>query len=162
MYNLLLDADALIKLTHSEIIFDVCKTFNCSITKEVIEEAVTEGKKRFYPDALAIEKLIKNNLLKVKESKRKTKIKENLGKGEKSILELYSSIRTSIIISDDSAFINYLETENIAFFVPSDLIILLKDLNKISQKEALYFLNKIKVFIKEEVYNQTKKELMEE
>jgi len=160
-YNLILDSDALVKLTHSEIIFNVCKTFNCLITKEVEEEAVTEGKKRFYPDAFVIEKLIKNNLLKVRVPKRKLKIKESLGKGEISVLKLHSSPRKSVIISDDSAFIKHLESKNITFFVPSDLIILLKKLDKISLKEAMYFLDKMRVFIKEEVYNETKKELKE-
>lgn len=172
MYNLLLDSDALIKLTHSEAIFKICETFNCLITNEVKEETVKEGKKRFYPDALTIEKLIKGNFVKIRDSKRKPGIKEDaqtefgtsfvgFGKGEKSVLELYRSTRNSIIVSDDLAFIRHLENENIPFFIPFDLIILLKKLNKISLKEALYFLDKIKVFIKEEVYNKTKKELKE-
>ena len=160
-YNFIFDSDALIKLTHSEIIFNVCKIFNCLITEEVKEEAVTEGKKRFYPDAFVIEKLIKNNLLKVRVPKRKLKIKESLGKGEISVLELHSGARKSIIISDDSAFIEYLENKDIVFFVPSDLIILLKKLNKISLKEAMHFLDGMKVFVKEEVYNEAKKELKE-
>ena len=161
LYNFIFDSDALIKLTHSEIIFNVCKIFNCLITEEVKEEAVTEGKKRFYPDAFVIEKLIKNNLLKVRVPKRKPSIKEDFGKGEKSVLGLYHSTRNSIIVSDDSAFIKHLEDKNIQFFVPADLIILLKKLNKISLKEATHFLDGIKVFIKEEVYNETKKELKE-
>ena len=94
-------------------------------------------------------------------SKRKLKIEESLGKGEISVLKLHSSIRKSIIISDDSAFIKHLENNNIIFFVPSDLIILLKRLNKISLKEALYFLDKMRVFIKEDAYNETKRELKE-
>ena len=161
MYNLLLDSDALIKLTHSKAIFRVCEAFNCLITTEIKEETVEEGKKRFYPDALVIEKLVKDNLVKIRDSKRKPNIKEDFGKGEKSVLGLYHSTRNSIIISDDSAFIKHLENENIPFFVPSDLIILLKKLNKISLKEALYFLDKIKVFIKKEAYNEAKKELKE-
>ncbi|MAE43292.1 hypothetical protein CMO93_05955 [Candidatus Woesearchaeota archaeon] len=161
MYNLLLDSDALIKLTHSEIIFKVCEAFNCSITNEVKEETVKEGKARFYPDALIIENLIKNSLLNLKSSKKRIKIKENFGKGEKSILELYHNTKNNAIVSDDSTFIKHLENENIPFFVPSDLIILLKKQSKINQKEAFYFLEKMKVFIREEVYNETKKELKE-
>jgi len=99
--------------------------------------------------------------VKIRDSKRKLGIKEDFGKGEKSVLELYHSARNSTIVSDDLAFIRHLENENIPFFVPSDLIISLKKLNKISLKEALYFLDKLKVFIKEKVYNETKKELKE-
>ncbi len=162
MYKLLLDSDALIKLTHSEVIFKLCDAFDCLITKEIEEETVTEGRKRFYSDALAIEKLLQKKLLKVKESKRKKEINEDLGNGEKSILQLYYATRNCTIISDDSAFIKYLEKENIRFFVPSDLIILLKKLNKITQKDALHFLDKMQIFIKEDVYNEAKTELKEE
>jgi len=161
MYNLILDSDALIKLTYSKAIFMVCKTFNCLITNEIKEETVEEGKKRFYPDALVIEKLIKDNLVKIRDPKRKPSIKEDFGKGEKSVLGLYHSTRNSIIVSDDSAFIKHLEDKNIQFFVPADLIILLKKLNKISLKDAVYFLDGMRVFIKEEVYNEAKKELKE-
>ena len=45
MHNLILDSDALIKLTHSEAIFKVCETFSCLITSEIKEETVKEGKK---------------------------------------------------------------------------------------------------------------------
>ena len=170
MYNLLLDSDALIKLTRSKAIFRVCEAFNCLITNEIKEETVEDGKKRFYPDALVIEKLIKDNLVKIRDSKRMPNIKEEtefsanfagFGKGEKSVLRLYRSARNSIIISDDSAFIKHLESKNIPFFIPADLIILLKKLNKISLKEAMHFLDGMKVFIKEEVYNEAKKELKE-
>ncbi len=170
MYNLILDSDALIKLTYAKAIVIICKTFNCLITNEIKEETVEEGKKRFYPDALVIEKLIKDNLVKIRSPKRKLNIKEEtefganfvgFGKGEKSVLGLYQSTRNSIVISDDSAFIRHLEDKNIPFFIPADLIILLKKLNKINLKEAMYFLDGMKVFIKEEVYNETKKELKE-
>ena len=58
MYNLLFDADALIKLTHSGSLIKICEVFNCFTTTEVKRETVDEGKKRLYPDAEIIEQLI--------------------------------------------------------------------------------------------------------
>tara|TARA_Y100000310_G_scaffold139131_2_gene138376 strand:+ start:98 stop:589 length:492 start_codon:yes stop_codon:yes gene_type:complete len=162
MYNLLFDSDALIKLTYSESIFKICETFNCLITKEIQEETVVEGKKRLYPDAIKIEKLIIDKKLKVKNSKKTIKTKENFGVGEESILRLYNTFKKGIIVTDDLAFIKYLESNNIIFIIPTDLIIILNKLKKINYEEAIYFLDKIKVFIKEEVYNETKKELKED
>lgn len=159
MYNLILDSDALIKLTQSEIITKLCSVFDCIITDAIKKETVDEGKKRFYPDADIIEELIKNRLLKIKNPEKLIKIEEEFGEGELSVLSLYKNGKNHIIISDDHAFIRYLEKENIDFLVPADLILLLKKFRKISLKESLYYLDKMKVFIKEEIYKDIKEEL---
>ncbi|MAG19805.1 hypothetical protein CL618_00015 [archaeon] len=159
MYNLLFDSDALIKLTHSEALIKVCVSFRCIITDDVKREVVDEGKKRFYPDAEIIEKLIEDNLLKIKNPKKKVEIKKNLGSGELSILSLNKEIKNHLIISDDKEFIKELEKEDIDFLIPGDLIILLKKMRKINQKEAKNYIEKMKVFIREEDYKKFKKEL---
>lgn len=158
MYNLILDSDALIKLSHSEVLVMVCGAFNCFITDEVKKETVDEGKKRFYSDADLIEGLINKKMLKIKNPKRLIKEVE-FGRGELSALSLYKETRKHILVSDDSNFIKYLEKGEIDFLVPADLILLLKKTGKIKLKEALYYLDKMKIFIKEEVYKEIKKEL---
>lgn len=162
MYNLIFDSDALIKLTHSEIIAKVCKNCNCFITDEVKEETVDEGKKRFYPDSDEIEGLIGKGLLKIKNPKKTREIEEYFGKGELSVLSLYNDVENHIIVSDDQDFVKYLENKNIEFLPPANIILLLKKLGKIDLKESLYYLNKIKIFIKEEVYKEAKKYLEED
>ena len=161
MYNLILDSDALIKLVHSKALVKICETFNCIITAEVKRETVDEGKKRFYPDAEIIEKLVDNKLLKIKNSNKDIEIIKNLGKGELSILSLSKELKNHIIISDDKTFIKELEKEDIIFLIPTDLIILLKRLKKINKEEAENYLEKIKVFISEENYKNTRYELEE-
>ena len=121
MYNLILDSDALIKLTHSEIINKLCSVFNCIVTDAIKKEAVEEGKKRFYTDADIIEELIRNKLLKIKNPKKLVKLEEEFGEGELSVLGLYKNVKNHIIVSDDQAFIRYLERENIDFLVPADI-----------------------------------------
>ncbi len=161
MYNFIFDSDALIKLVYSGALINVCKNFNCIITSEIKKETVDEGKKRFYPDAELIEKLIENKLLKIKNPNKNVEPIKNLGKGELSILSLSKEVKNHIIISDDKTFIKELEKEDINLLVPTDLIVLLKRLNKINQKEANDYLEKIKMFIKEENYKKIKKELEE-
>ena len=162
MYNFIIDADALIKLTYSGIIAKVCENFNCFITAKVKEETVDEGKKRFYPDADIIDGLIKAKLLKIKDSKEIIKSEENFGQGELSVLSLYKNVKNHIIITDDQNFIRRLEKDNINFLIPADIITLLKKLKKSNLKESLYYLKKIRVFIKEEVYKLVKKDLEED
>ena len=70
MYKFVIDSDALIKLTKTGLLEQVCRHYNCAITSEVKEESVDEGKKRFYKDALKIEELIGKKLLKVIELKK--------------------------------------------------------------------------------------------
>jgi len=159
MYNFILDSDALIKLVHSGVLTKVCEAFNCITTNEVERETVDEGKKRFYPDAEVIEKLIENKLSKIKNPKKDIEIVDRFGKGELSVLGLSKEIKNHIIISDDRTFIKELEKENLDFLIPIDLIVLLKRLGKINQKEAKDYLENIKVFIREEDYKKIEKEL---
>ncbi len=159
MYNLIFDSDTLIKLTHSEAITKICENCNCFITDKVKEETVDEGKKRFYPDADKIENLIKEGLLKIKNPEKTIEIEEYYGKGESSVLSLHHEAKNHIIVSDDQHFIKYLEENKIEFLTAVDVIILLKRLGKITVKDSLYYLNKMKVFIREEVYRSVKKDL---
>ncbi len=162
MYNLIFDSDALVKLTNSEIITQVCENCNCFITNKVKEETVDEGKKRFYHDAEKIEDLIKEGILKIKDPEKIGDIDKSLGKGELSVLSLHNEVNDSIIVSDDQKFIGCLEETNINFLIPGHIIVLLKKLKKIELKESLHYLNKMKVFIKEEVYEAVKKDLEED
>ena len=78
-----------------------------------------------------------------------------------SAVNLYFQEKNSIIVTDDSAFMKYLKENNIKFFVPADLILLMRVSNKIDEITALSCLEKIKEFIKEEVYYDIKKDIME-
>ena len=162
MYKFIIDSDALIKLTKSEILEVVCRHYKCIITTEVKNECVDEGKKRLFTDALKIENFINKNLLKIVDLKRIRQIKENLGKGEVSAVNLYFQERNSTIITDDSSFIKYLEENKINFLIPADLILLLKSSNKIDKKGALNYLENMKDFIREEVHNNIKEDIKED
>jgi len=64
-------------------------------------------------------------------------------------------------VTDDSAFIRYLEEENVSFILPADIILLMKRSEEIDEKTALDYLEKMKHFIREEVYNDVKKDIKE-
>ena len=53
MYNLIFDADSLIKLAHSRALIKICETFNCITTNDVKRETV-EGYVRTLGDARLI------------------------------------------------------------------------------------------------------------
>lgn len=152
-----LDSDGLIKLTKSSMIEELVKYRKCIITQEVFEEAVKKGKERFYEDAYVIEDLIARKLLAVQ--KIKTTELVNLGKGETSSLELYKKKKYNAIITDDRKFLKVLEEQNIPFIMPSDVIINLLKRRKITKKKAFSALEKIKPFIRKEVYEKSRGEI---
>ena len=84
-------------------------------------------------------------------------VKGNFGEGETSVINLYYQEKNSMIVTDDSAFIKYLEENNIRYIIPTGLILLMKISNKIDVQTALKYLEKIKYFIKEEVYEDVKR-----
>ncbi len=162
MYKFAFDSDALIKLAKAGVLEDICRNYSCSITNEVKNESVNEGKKRLHEDALKIEDFINKGLLKVIDLKISKQIKENLGKGEISVLRLYFQEKNSIVVTDDSAFIKHMNEDGIRFAVPADIIFLMKTENKLDRKTSLSYLDKIKEFIKEEVYNEVKQDITED
>jgi hypothetical protein len=153
MYNFLLDADALIKLAHSSILATLCKNYPCYTTLDVKEEAVEIGKKRLYPDALLIGKLIKSDRLTIKKQRKREEGDRKLGKGEISILRL-SSLVKGIIITDDQAFIRVLEKDDNDFFTPTDIILFLKRKGRVTKGEARRHLDNMSGFISSQAYNE--------
>jgi len=162
MYKFIFDSDALIKLTKSGILEKICHHHNCIITAEVKNECVDEGKTRLHQDASKIEDLINEKLLKTKNPKRQRIIKERLGRGEISTVNLYFQEKKSIIVTDDSAFIKYLQENNIRHILPANLVLLMKKSKKIEAEMALSYLENLREFIKDEVYENAKSDIMEE
>lgn len=162
MFKFVIDSDALIKLTKSGVLEDFCTHYYSVITSEVKYECVDEGKKRLHEDAFKIEDFINKKILKIVDIKKPRKIKENLGKWEISTANLYFQEKTSIIVTDDSTFIKYLENSNIRFVIPADIILLMKISRKIDKKTALNYLENIKGLIREDVYDDIKKDITED
>lgn len=162
MYKFIIDSDALIKLTKSGLLDLTCSHYSCIITTEVKNESVEEGKRRLHKDALHIEQAINARLLRIKDPKSSRKLKERLGKGEASAFDLYFEEKNCLVVTDDATFIRYLEEKGVKFCVPADLILLMKIENKIDKKTALGYIEKMKDLIKEEVYLDIKKDIMED
>ena len=157
MIVFVLDSDGLIKLTKAGVIEDLAKYRKCIITQEVFNEAVKRGKEGLYEDAYVIEDLINRRLLTIKKVKS-TELPE-LGKGEASSLEIFKKGKYNAIITDDRKFLKVMEEQNIPFMMPSDVIVRLLKRRKITAKKALEALEKIKPFIRKDVYEKAKSEV---
>lgn len=162
MYKLLLDSDALIKISKAEFLGVVVENFKAFITEEVYEETVKEGKKELYPDADIIEKFIQERyitLINKGQYKEDKKPKQNFGKGEASVLQAYK--RDNFIVSDDLSFTSYARKGNLKILSSAHLIYVLLKKGKLSKDKAYDSLEKLKPYIRKDVYKLIKKDIGE-
>jgi hypothetical protein len=136
------------------------------IPKRVKQETVDEGKKSGHPDAVVIDHNIQAGKIKVRETKGSDYSEQiiaslNISGGESDSLRLFSNGRDNYdcIITDDQKFIDLIDGLGIPFLTPLSLLVYLANQKKISQDQALQYLDKMKPMISKEEYILTKEEL---
>lgn len=160
MYKLLFDSDALIKVTKADILDKIVNTFKVFITEEVYNESVKEGKKGLYQDADKIENFVNNGKIKILKGisyKKNIKPDQSFGKGETSSFQAYK--QNYLIATDDLSFTSYLHKRNIRTLSSAHLLIGLVRKNKLKKDEAYYCLDKLKPYIREEIYELVKSDI---
>jgi len=142
----------------------ILNSFQCSITEEVYDETVIRGMERAHDDAYKINGLIKEGKLKV-ENIKNNKLVENMlenrtfGVGECSTLHLFHNSDAKVIVTDDRAFLNLLDRNNISYIIPTDLIVRLYELKVITKDESINFLDAIKVYVSGQNYDAARRNL---
>jgi len=142
----------------------ILNSFQCSITEEVYDETVIRGMERAHDDAYEINGLIKEGKLKV-ENIKNNKLVENMlenrtfGVGECSTLHLFHNLYAKVIVTDDRAFLNLLDRNNISYIIPTDLIVRLNELKVITKDESINFLDAIKVYVSGQNYDAARRNL---
>jgi len=142
----------------------ILNSFQCSITEEVYDETVIRGMERAHDDAYEINGLIKEGKLKV-ENIKNNKLVENMlenrtfGVGECSTLHLFHNLYAKVIVTDDRAFLNLLDRNNISYIIPTDLIVRLYELKVITKDESINFLDAIKVYVSGQNYDAARRNL---
>ena len=161
--DLILDADGLIKLERAGLLAQVAQAFSCVIPDVVYDEVVTQGKARMYPDAEAIEEVVRQFIsVKSQGQPHQNPLDEaslRLGAGEKAVLTLYSQEQEGVIVSDDRSFLSLLSRHNIPFLVPAALIVVMVRQGKLSYEAAKVALNRLRPWIREAVYHLATQDL---
>lgn len=160
MYKVLFDSDALIKIAKAEFIVATVECFDVLITEDVYNETVEEGKKGFYADADKIEELVKQgriNVLKVDYYKKGKKPKQSFGIGETSVFQAYKKGR--LVVTDDLSFALYLEKKSIKYLSSAHILLMLLKKHKLTKDEAYHCLEKMKPFIRRQIYEIIKKDI---
>lgn len=164
MTKIVLDSDGLIKLTKAGCLRGILDNFECLITEEVYNETVVRGLERYYDDAFEINEYIKDGMLSVEKKYNNQSAHDLLrnhkfGKGESSSLHLFLSINAKAIISDDRAFLNLLDKNDIPYVIPTDLIVRLYELNIITKEKSIKALDRIKIYVQKYSYDVAKHNL---
>jgi hypothetical protein len=133
----------------------------------VKRETVDEGKTRGYADALTIDENIGRGKLRVIETTRAENTEMliktlNLLGGEADTVRLFKQGSYGAIASDDSRFIDLIESLEIPYMTPSTLLIYLWKIRAISKQEARQCLDKIKALISSDEYLASIDELVKE
>lgn len=157
MYKFVLDADAAIKLAKAEMLELLAESSRCILPQKVYEE-VLKGKEKMYEDAFKTESLVAASKIRVAEG-GETEETAGLDIGESSALAVFKQEKADVIISDDRKFIAKLHTDKIPFMTPPEIIVWLAENGKITSDKGLEALEKIKLEVREEVYERAKNSL---
>lgn len=162
MYKLLFDSDALIKVSKADFLDVASKSFSVLITEEIYDEAVKEGKRRLFPDADEIENLVQQERIKIlkKEYYKKRKIPKQLfGKGEISAFQAHTKKNT--IVTDDLNFRSYIKKEHGRCLSSAHILYILAKKGKLSKSKAYDCLERLRPYIRKEVYKLIKEDIGE-
>lgn len=92
----------------------------------------------------------------------KSPARGNLGSGELSAYRVHLQEDPDALITDDRAFLKFLESRGIPFITPANGIVEMENQEQISREEAVKGLDRIKRFIRNEVYEKAIEEVKNE
>ena len=143
--KIVMDSDALIKLTKSGAKELITENFDVTIPERVYEETVTQA--AAYPDAQEIDRNVEARRIEVK----KTSSAER-EKGEMAVLDLFKSGGYDLLVSDDNRFLKHLSANGIPYLTPSFLIIYLLHKKVLLKLYAEKYIDNLKMYISEDEY----------
>jgi len=157
------DADGLIKMQKAGLLALLVHHTKVYIGPEVFREAVTEGKARGYPDAVALEQLLQPHwpqpappthphAVQVLQSTR-------LGPGETEALRLYFHAQCEAILSDDRAFVTLLLMHRIPVLTPAAIVVALCEWGLVTVECAAQALERLRPLIRTEHYHAARVDL---
>ena len=160
----MLDSDGLIKLAKCGALETVARTWRCFIPQAVYRETVERGKQESYPDALEIEQIVAANMeirraMRHPQAERLLSRHRSLGSGEREALRLYFALKADGIVSDDVAFSKLLCEAGLPAWPPAAVLITLACEESLAIQETHRALEKLKGFIRPEVYRAALEDL---
>jgi hypothetical protein len=151
------DADGLIKTNKAGILAILAQHVELLIGPAIFREAVTAGKARGYPDAVALEQII-HRLVQQKRPQghpRTAQMVRNVtvGAGEREALDLYLGEHADAVLSDDRGFLALLSAHRIPYVTPAAVLVALCDWGVLTVQDATHALALLRPLIRAEQYH---------
>ncbi|KXB06180.1 hypothetical protein AKJ51_04065 [candidate division MSBL1 archaeon SCGC-AAA382A20] len=156
------DSDGLIKLQKAGVLDMLAESHECLVPGKVYGESVERGKSELYEDAFELGETIEEHMRVVEAEdpeSEKTPAKESLGSGELSAYGVHLQEGSDALISDDRAFLNFLESKGIPFITPANVIVEMKNQGQIPRDRAVEALGRMEKYIRNEVYEKSIEEV---
>ena len=141
--KIVMDSDALIKLTKSGAKELITENFDVTIPERVYEETVTEA--AAYPDAQEIDRNVEARRIEVKKT-------SHTERGEMAVLDLFLRGGYDLLVSDDNRFLKHLAADGIPYLTPPFLIIYLLHKKILLKLYTEKYIDNLKMYISEDEY----------
>ncbi|MGH7340467.1 MAG: hypothetical protein ACREKH_08260 [Candidatus Rokuibacteriota bacterium] len=154
--RVVLDSDGLIKLAKAGALERVVSAWTCLVPRAVYVETVERGLETAYPDAqtirLALPSATDRRTARHPRAAALLQDKRGLGRGEQEALHLFFAARGDAIVTDDAAFVAMLASAGLRYLVPALVLVRLVQEQHFEPAEALDCLERMRPFIRAEVY----------
>lgn len=158
--QLLIDADALIKLNKAGILLKVVESFECVVPTAVYDEAVVVGRAFLHEDAEDIEHILEGTVT-IVEPIGSTGLGVSLGRGETAVSQSKSQYPDALVVTDDRRFTSALRLTTDLVVSAAELLTLLARSRVLSLQEALEALERLRPSIRETIYKDIQSQLLE-
>lgn len=161
-----MDADALIKVTKASLKEELLAIVDARIPPAVEAEAVVQGKEEGYPDAVRIEDNLERGLLgrgDPEASERMDRLAGELGLvgGEADALRLFEAARAALVVSDDERYLRSLEAIGVPYTTAPGLVAALALRGRLDADRGRALLDKLEPYVSEASYLEARRALLE-
>ncbi len=158
MYQIVFDADGLIKVHKGGFLGEVAAEYICLLPDEVFREAIVAARRTHSEQAEALEALIQTGKLlrrppaRSAQAERILTMFQALGTGERGALRLFLKEKADFIVTDDRAFLNVLVRNRTPFLTPAELLVRLRRAGRLSREDAESSAERLRPYVRREVY----------
>jgi hypothetical protein len=151
--RILLDSDALVKLTKAGIKELVAETFSISIPEAVRVEVVEEGKLCGHPDAISVEQNIAAGRIRIEQVASLEPPEADLfSGGDRAIVSLSLTRTFAATVTDDAALLDRLKSLGVSATVPAALLLAVGRRRRLAGKRVLALLESLRPYISMDEY----------
>ncbi len=124
MSRIVVDADGLIKLGKAGVLALLLGEHEVLVPGVVYEEAVKRGKRELYEDAFGLETALGSGSVEIFGLEALPDVEvSSLGPGELDVLRVYREEEADAVLSDDRAFLRFLETASVPYLTPASVVV---------------------------------------